>query len=170
MYGFFKFKFKIHLKFFKYCMQYVRWQVTQWEEMHIHQNSEKEHKLRHPAGTCYCKRKQNLDTACYPEDFNIVTCLYCLMYWIQSCVPRLAVYKVWKICQPKSFYCAHRASGMSYGKGAGELVFEKHWRKWVRFYRITPHLADWNCYQMWPCSGLGIYDKLKGVCAERQVT
>lgn len=29
-------------------------------------------------------------------------------------------------------------------------------------YGITPHLAEQNCYQMWPCSGLGISDKLKG--------
>lgn len=122
-------------------------------------------KEQHPAGMCCWKRKQN-----GAPDSRAVPCLSCLVCWTQSCDPNLAVYKVWKVSQPESFHRAPSTSSRSYGKGAGELSFEQHWRKWVWVYGITPHLAEQNCYQMWPCSGVGISDKLKGGCAGCQMT
>lgn len=66
-------------------------------EVHIHQHTERTRFL-HPAGMCCCKRKQNPDTAGCCEDLNTITCLCCLMYRLQSPVPKFAVYKVWKGC------------------------------------------------------------------------
>lgn len=121
-------------------------------------------KEQHPAGTAAGKGNRM-----EPQTPGLC-CLSCLVCWTQSCVPNLAVYKVWKVSQPESFHRAPSTSSRSYGKGAGELSFEQHWRKWVGFYGITPHLAEQNCYQMWPCSGLGISNKLKGGCAGCQMT
>lgn len=150
-------------------MQYVRWQFTQrtrgapyaskyWEKTLINYCILQGHAVK--------KKKKFVMLR------TLTLYLLVLPYVLDTnpCSKNRTLYEVWKDCQPKSFCRAQRASGMSDGKGAGELIFERRWRKWVRFYRITPHLAYWNCYQMWTCSVVGIYDKLRGGCAECQMT
>lgn len=92
-----------------------------------------------------------------------------------SCTAYRAVFqKLQFIKCEKSVSLNHSAAlagqAVSYGKGAGELGFEKRWRKWAGFYRITPHLAD---LKLLPDVTLLWFRNLwqtEGGCAECQMT